>query len=558
MRTQEVTPHRPATSVPVGGGPGGGSADAPAGGTAPGEATAGGPGYLWLMTEARIQDGGDRADGVVGEGEVRALVRFSGELSTKSRRTRTRFQKRLVGNLRDAFAAGGLDARVRPDWSRLWIDASDAGFVEPLARTFGISSFSLLAGECDAELETIVETGRELFGERVKGRTYAVRARRTGSYDFSSSDIHERLGAALNPGATVDLDAPDVTVYVEVRDGRAFFFEDSRAAASGLPLGVQGRAVALLSGGFDSAVAAWMALRRGIELDYVFCNLGGAAYERMVVEVAKVLADRWSYGTRPHLHVLEFGPVVEAMRERAKGSYLQVVLKRLMYRAAASIAGESGADALVTGESIGQVSSQTLKNLRAIEDASSLPVLRPLVGFHKEEIVDRARRIGTHDLSARVREYCSVAPGRPVTAAAPDDVRAQEDAVGRAELDEALAGRRTLDLRALRPEEMVGAGLYVTEVAEDARVLDTRPPEDFERWHWDGAERRDFDELEERFAELDRSETWVLVCEEGVRTAYLAERMQRAGYEAYSFLGGAPRLRRLATARESAGSGSAL
>lgn len=485
----------------------------------------------------------------LGAGPVRALVRFSGELSTKARRTRSRFQNRLAANLRDAFDAEGVDAVLESGWSRFHIESPDAAFLEPLLRTFGVSSCSVLAGECEADLDAIIATGTTLFAESVRGRSYAVRARRSGSHGFSSSDIQQRLGAALNPGATVDLGDPDITVFVEVRDDRVFLHEDRLQGPSGLPLGVQGRALALISGGFDSAVAAWMALRRGVRLDYVFCNLGGSAYERMVVEVTKVLADRWSYGTRPRLHVLEFGPVVEAMRARAKPAYLQVVLKRMMYRAAARIGERIGAEAIVTGESVGQVSSQTLSNLRAIENASSLPVLRPLLGFHKEEILDRAREIGTYDLSARVREYCDLVPQRPVTASSPEAAEAQESAVGFEELGEAVAGAAVHDVRALRPESMVGASLYVADVPEGAVILDTRTRDAFEAWHWPGATPRDLPQLERDFGELDRDATYVLCCTEGVRTAYLAEVMQRAGYEAYSFLGGAPRMRRVARGR---------
>ncbi len=507
------------------------------------------------MVDKRSTDGADGVrPGTSDGGEenprpVKALVRFSGELATKSRRTRSRFQRRLARNLRDALKSDGIDAGVEEHWSRLHVEATDESFLDPVRRTFGISSCSLLAGECPADLDEIVSTGTRLFADRVKGRTFAVRARRAGTHGFGSSDIHNRLGAALNPGATVDLGDPDVTVHVEVRDERAYFYEDRVRGAGGLPLGVQGRAVALLSGGFDSAVAAWMALRRGIRIDYVFCNLGGAAYKRMVIEVAKVLADRWSYGTQPRLYVLEFAPVVDAMRERAKPAYLQVVLKRLMYRAADEIGRELGAQAIVTGESVGQVSSQTLRNLRAIDDASGLPVLRPLVGFHKEEILERARHIGTYDISERVREYCSVAPDRPVTASSPEDARAQEEAVGRAELERSLADRETLDLRALGPTEAVAANLYVSTIPDEARVIDTRPAEAYATWHWPGSENRPLEALERDHRDLDREGTYVLVCAEGIRTAYLAERLQLEGFEAYSFLGGAPRLRRLGSER---------
>lgn len=488
---------------------------------------------------APSRDGGDEAP-------VRALVRFAGEIATKSRRTRARFQNRLANNLRDALASHGFDARVDREWSRLYVSAGDRGIVDPLSRVFGVSSFSLLEGECPAELPRIVEVGRELFGERVKGRRYAVRARRSGSHEFGSGDVMRELGAALNPGAEVDLDHPDIVVRVEVRDDTAYLFSDRIAGAGGLPLGVQGRAVALLSGGFDSAVAAWMTLSRGIPLEYVFCNLGGAAYRRMVLEVGMHLAREWSYGTRPRIHVLDFTEVVEAMRRSVRPAYLQVVLKRLMYRAASRVAEEVGAEALVTGESVGQVSSQTLANLRAIDGAANRPVLRPLVGFDKEAIVARAREIGTYELSARVREYCQVAPDRPVTASRPEDAAEQEEAVDAEPLERALEGREVLDLRDLRLPEVVGEGLFLSEVPSGAAVIDTRPREAYEAWHWPRAEHRELDRLTRDFGDLDPERTYVLYCAEGLRTAHLAERMQARGLEAYSFRGGARALRRRA------------
>ena len=477
---------------------------------------------------------------------VRALLRYSGEIATKSRQTRNRFQRRLADNLRDALDAAGVEATVERRWSRLFVESEDEGALRVLPRIFGLSSFSRIEAECEADLETIVETGRRLFHDRVRGHTFAVRARRSGEHDFRSYDVQRELGTALNPGAEVDLDEPEVEVRVEVRDDRAYLFSERRDAPGGLPLGVQGKALVLLSGGFDSAVAAWMTLRRGVEADYLFCNLGGGAYRRMVLEVAKVLADGWSFGSRPRIHVVDFGPVVERMRERVDPSYLQVVLKRLMYRAGDSVARDAGADALVTGESVGQVSSLTLRNLRAIDDGADLPVLRPLVGFDKEQIVARAREIGTFELSSKVREYCALTGDHPVTAASPDRAREEEEAVEADLLSRAVEAREVVDLRELRDADLAAASLFVSRVEEDAVVIDTRDREAFERWHWEGAERRDFSELSEDFGELDPESTYVLVCERGTKTAHLAERMQAEGYEAYSFRGGARALQRQA------------
>jgi len=483
-------------------------------------------------------------DPSAGEPSVKVLLRLSGEIATKSRRTRSRFQRRLVENLRDAFESAGVDARIDRRWSRIFVTAEDDRVLDVLGHVFGLSSFSRIEVETPASLDAIVEAGRQRFHDRVRGHTFAVRARRSGEHPFRSIDVQRELGAALNPGARVDLDDPEVEVRVEVRDDRAYLFSERRAGAGGLPAGVQGGALALISGGFDSVVAAWMVQRRGAEVDYLFCNLGGAAYRRMVTEVAMVLSDRWSFGLRPRLHVVDFVPVVERMEASVDGAYRQVVLKRLMYRAAARVADDVGASALVTGEAIGQVSSQTLTNLRAIEEAGgSYPVLRPLVGFDKEEIVARARTIGTFDLSARVREYCSLTGGHPVTAGSPERAREEERRLEPSLLEEAVRDREVVDLRSLSRSEVAGAGLFVDAVGSGDVLVDTR--EGTEGWRPEGAEERvPFEELARDFGELDREATYVLLCEEGTRTAHLAERMQRAGYEAYSYRGGARRMRR--------------
>jgi tRNA uracil 4-sulfurtransferase len=474
------------------------------------------------------------------------LVRLAAELGVKSHHTRRQFQRQLLSNLRDALRSTGEPFRVEGGWGRIFVRSDAPAATDVLARVFGVSSISAVDMTVPATLEAIVGAGEELYRERVQGRSYAVRARRSGSHDFSSADVQVRLGAALNRYGRVDLSAPDVTVHVEVRDGDAYLFGERITGAGGLPLGVQGSAAMLLSGGYDSAVAAWLLLKRGVALDYVFCNLGGEAYERAVLQVAKVIADEWSYGHAPRLHALDFGPVVDEMRARTKPAYWQVVLKRLMYRAAAAIGEQDGAAAIVTGEALGQVSSQTLANLRALEPASSLPVFRPLIGFDKEEIISRARAIGTAALSERVKEYCAIAPGRPVTAATPDAVAEEERKMDGGPLERAVAGRRTLAVRKLSPADLVAPYLFAAEVPAGAVVLDCRTREQYRSWHYPGAEHRDEWELLQRFGELSRDPTYILYCAHGIQSAYLAEKMQRAGYEAYSFRGGAGALMRYA------------
>ncbi|CAN5894417.1 tRNA 4-thiouridine(8) synthase ThiI [soil metagenome] len=482
--------------------------------------------------------------------ELLILVRLGGEVTIKSKRTRSKFLRRLARNIGDALRTAGIEHSIEPVWGRMFVRTTSHMALPVLVRVFGISSISWVEREVAADLEAIVEAGSNHFRAAVEGRKFAVRARRSGRHAFSSGDIEVQLGAALLPhSAGVDLSDPDMTIFVEVRDDTAYLFSERLTGAGGLPLGVEGNAVALLSGGYDSAVSAWLLLKRGVALDYVFCNLGGDAYERAVVHVGKALADDWSYGTRPHLHVVDFADVLRELREKTRPAYWQVVLKRMMYRAACMVAAELDAEAVVTGEAVGQVSSQTLTNLRSIEKVATLPVLRPLIGFDKEEIIDRARAIGTAALSEQVKEYCAIAPGHPVTAASIARVDVEEDRMDLAVLDAAVSSRKKLDLRALQPSDLAAPYLFIDTVPEDAVIIDCRPAAQYRGWHLKGALHMEEWELLRDFRRLDKDRMYVLYCAHGIQTAYLAERMQRQGYETYSFRGGVRGVMKYAQAR---------
>ena len=474
---------------------------------------------------------------------ARFIVRLAGEVANKSNRTRRRFHKQLVGNLKDALTSSGARATVRDRWSRLFVTVPRADAMAAATRVFGVSSFSEVDAAVPADLDTIVRVGHESYREAVTGRRYAVAARRTGRHSFSSRDVCVQLGAALNPYGTVDLTSPEVTVSVEVRDDRAYLFSRRTEGPGGLPLGVQGRAVCLISGGFDSAVAAWLLLKRGVALDYVFCNLAGPAFERSVIQVTRVLADHWSYGDRPRIHIVDFGDAVRDLQSRVTPRYWQVVLKRLMYRAAEQVGSEVGADALVTGEALGQVSSQTLRNLRAIEAAVTLPVLRPLVGFDKEEIIRIAKRIGTAALSARVREYCAILEGKPVTAAKVVAVDREEAPLDLGLVERAVAERRVLDVRGVDDADLNRDYLWTNDVPDDARVIDCRPAHQDDGWRLPGSRRVLPPEFPALAGSLRKTDRYVLFCDNGTQSAQFANLLQTVGYEAYALRGGTRALR---------------
>ena len=476
------------------------------------------------------------------------LLRYSGEISIKARPTRLHFVRRLTQNVRDALSSEGITPQVRSTHDRVFVELPRGADPALLSRVFGVQSVAPVERRAGTSLEEIVCAGEALFRERVAGRRFAVRARRVGNRGairVSAREVERALGAALLPhSAGVDLDAPELTARVELTADETYFFPESVPGHAGLPVGVEGRAVALISGGFDSAVAAWHVLKRGVALDYVFANLGGATHLQGTLRVAKVLADRWSYGERPRFHVVDFGAVGADLQEHCEARYRQVVLKRLMLRAAEAVARERKAFGIVTGEALGQVSSQTLKNLAAISPATSLAILRPLIGSNKEEIIDRAMKIGTYDLSKVVGEYCALVPRKPATAATLSQVVAQEARLDASLLERAVEEREVFDLRDLDLEKLELPELEIERIPEGATVLDLRGKAEYATWHYPGALRMNFTQAMAGYASFDKGQHYVLYCEIGLKSAHLAELMRAGGFQAHHFRGGSRDLRR--------------
>jgi tRNA uracil 4-sulfurtransferase len=484
------------------------------------------------------------------------LLRLSGEVGTKARRTRQRFTAQLAANIEDALSSAGARFTLRREWSRLFVTCDHPQAAAVLARVFGLQSLSPAVERRWSTLGDIVDHGVEAFASAVAGRRFAVRARRTGGHPqplFFSPDVERTLGAALLDGAAgVDLDHPEVTAGVEVHADRVFLFTEKVAAAGGLPMGVEGRALALVSGGFDSAVAAWELWKRGVGLDFVFFNLGGSRHERGVHQVVDRLVGRWAYGDWPRLHSIDLRPQVERLRAAVKPRYWQLALKALMYRHADKLAARLDLPALATGEAIGQVSTQTLPNLLLLDSLGTRPVLRPLLTWNKDQIVAAARSIGTYESSAQVPEFCALAARHAMTHGHPAALERSLATFDEAAIDDAVA-RRTCheprldhDARPDTPGAIGGDAL-----PDDATVLDLRGTDEYHAWHWPGALHLEYFEALRAYRSFDRRQVYVLYCEVGLKSAHLAERLQELGVDARHVPAGADALRRAAAAAPS-------
>ncbi len=471
------------------------------------------------------------------------VIRPSGEITLKAPRTRRRFKATLRNNIIDSLRVREIDCALHMNGARIFLTTSSAkAACQVLPKVFGIKSFSLVEAQAECALSAIVKIGTEVFSDVVRGRSFAVRAKRSGRdkdrIGFTSVDIGKKLGAALNLSGRVDLSCPDVVVEVEAEIHRTIMYANRVDGAGGLPLGVQGRALTLLSGGFDSAVAAWRIMKRGVASDFLLCNLGGSSYERMVLQVAKVLTELWAHGQRPRLFVVDFNSVVNELRNCVRETYLQIALKWQMYRIAELIAIDEGHDVIVTGEAIGQVSSQTLKNLASIDAATAVPIIRPLITHDKHEIIAEAEQIGTAPLSARVREYCALSNVPPVTASSADRVINETGKLASESLSLVAASRTIFDLKKLDASGLRTTYLFTDQISAKSILVDCQPRHMFEAWHAPDAVHVDPVSFMEMFRALDKKNSYIVYCTYGTQSPYFAEIMQQAGYDAYAFRGG--------------------
>lgn len=354
------------------------------------------------------------------------LVRY-GEIALKGR-NRNLFVRRLRLNIKDCLKRNNLAGDVSVHGQRLYVETLDVDLALPhLQRVFGIVSLSPVRSvRLDMEAITAevlsIAQGIGLSPDR----TFRIEARRAfKGFPLTSPQINAHVGEAVRvaTGARVDLsDNADVTIGVEIRREEALIFAATYPGPGGLPLNSQGRVVALISGGIDSPVAAWLMMKRG-------CGVAPLHFTQSQVETAKALGncevlDRYAYGWRIKPLVLShheiMGPIVERLHDLRAERWTCLFCKHAMLRKAAQLADDIGANAIVTGESVGQVASQALASLEMISLGISKPILRPLIGYDKVDIMALARSIGTFDVSTRESQGCPFLPPSVVTRPAMD------------------------------------------------------------------------------------------------------------------------------------------
>ncbi|HHT46667.1 MAG TPA: tRNA 4-thiouridine(8) synthase ThiI [Firmicutes bacterium] len=349
------------------------------------------------------------------------LVRY-GEIALKGK-NRPFFEKKLLQNIR--YSLKGLEPfEVLFQRGRYFVKISTENLSSAqrrLQRVFGIVSISTVT-QSNLDLDEIcrnaLETVKEIYNP---GMTFKVNTRRANKkFPYTSPEVSSAVGAYLlksNLNLKVDVHHPDTIIYIDIRGKKAYLYSRVIQGLGGLPVGVAGRGLLLLSGGIDSPVAGWLALKRGVEIETLHFHSPPFTGEGAVNKVRDLCRTLSSYGGKITLHLAPFTEIQKELRLNCPETMVITLMRRAMFRIAERLAIKKNIPVLFTGESLGQVASQTLENIVAINAVTNIPVLRPLIGFDKEEIINIARKINSYSISIRPFEDCCTlfVPRHPVT-----------------------------------------------------------------------------------------------------------------------------------------------
>ncbi|OAN14331.1 tRNA 4-thiouridine(8) synthase ThiI [Photobacterium jeanii] len=474
---------------------------------------------------------------------MKFIVKPHPEIFVKSESVRKRFTKILESNIRIILQRVADDVTVQNRRSYIEVTAKDETIREQvltvLTQTSGIHHVLEVKQTAFVDMHDIYEQTLERVREDIEGKTFCVRAKRVGKHDFTSIELERYVGGGLNQAvesAKVKLKKPDVTVNIEIENSTLNQVLARHKGLGGFPMGTQEDVLSLISGGFDSGVSSYLHIKRGSKVHYCFFNLGGPAHEIGVKQVSHFLWKKYGSSAKVKFITVDFEPVVAEILEKVDNGQMGVVLKRMFMRAAGQVAERFGIQALVTGEALGQVSSQTLTNLRMIDNVTDSLILRPLINWDKEDIIDLAREIGTEEFAKTMPEFCGVISKNPTVKARKDRLEAEEAKFDFTILDRVVTEARVMDIRDIEKESQEQAPEIelVDQIGTDAIVLDIRSPdeEDENPLEIDGVEVQHlpFYKLATKFGDLPQDKTYLLYCDRGVMSRLQALYLQENGF----------------------------
>lgn len=474
---------------------------------------------------------------------MKFIIKLFPEITIKSRPVRKMFIVQLRRNIKQTLLYYGIESKVQGNWDNVEVvipdDNQEADAQDKLSRISGIDKI-LTVKEYEFEtFDDIFQIAKATYAEKIKDKTFCVRVKRSGDHDFTSIDVERYVGGGLMEhceAKRVQLKKPDYTVQMQINKQILQTISDIVPGQGGFPLGMQDGVLSLISGGFDSNVASYLMSRRGIQTHYLFFNLGGTAHEVGVKQVSHYLWERFGVSHGVKFITIPFDGVVTEILQQVDNSQMGVILKRMMLRAATEVANKLGIEALVTGESIGQVSSQTLRNLTVIDSVTDMLVMRPLVVMDKPEIIDISRKIGTYDFAASMPEYCGVISVKPTTRAKPERIEAEEANFNFDVLNEAIENCTIQKIKnVLSSSEGVSDVELVEVPGADDVIIDIRHPQEQEQAPLHLTNNTilniPFYELNNKMDMIPKDKAALLYCAKGTMSQLHAQQLKQSGMD---------------------------
>jgi thiamine biosynthesis protein ThiI len=376
-------------------------------------------------------------------------------------------------------------------------------------------------------LDNIKQTVGDIVIVKLKDKTFVVRAKRTGSHQFNSHEIERVVGGYLlakSQAKRVDLHNPDITVRLELINNQLNIITKHYKGLGGFPIGSGGDILSLMSGGFDSTVASYLTIKRGLKTHYIFFNLGGKAHEIGVKQVALYLWSKFASSHRVKFITIDFDEVVAQIFKDTPPSYMGIMLKRLMLQAAQEISNELEIDALLTGESVAQVSSQTLRNLALIDSATTKLVIRPLATTNKNDIINIAQQIGTKSFAENMPEYCGVISQNPVTHGSYKRLEKIIKTFDYSVLQNAIANKKIIYVDEIIDDITTNAPIkIVSNLEPNDIVIDIRSEEDILQLINNKVLKIPFYDLKKEFKKLNLTNNYLLYCQKGIMSQLHAQ-----------------------------------
>lgn len=469
---------------------------------------------------------------------MKFIIKLFPEIMVKGNAVKKKMVNQLHFNLKTLLSRKLSEVETKRYWDKIEVFCTKeqgSQVRDILLKTPGIEQVLEVEQSCAKTLEEIAEKVAEYAVPKIENKTFVIRAKRTGTHDFSSFDMERFIGAYCfqkgNPKG-VDLYHPDIKVELEYHQDQLNIIQNRHPGLGGFPLGSQGEVLSLMSGGFDSTVASYLTMKRGLKTHFIFFNLGGAAHEIGVKQVAFYLWEQFGASHRVEFITVPFEDVVAEIFRSTHESYMGVTLKRLMLQAAEEIAEQKGIDALVTGESVAQVSSQTLRNLALIDQVTNKLVLRPLSVMSKPDIMAIADRIGTREFAENMPEYCGVISQNPITHGSFKRMEREARKFNYDVLQQAIETAEFIPVDSIVANVNEAQAVDVVHEVKDQIVIDIRKEEQAasDPLNMEGVLVIPFHKLNHEFKHLDSNKEYLLYCQKGVMSQLHAQYLHDAGF----------------------------